>query len=126
MQIGKPEKYTVEDVVFLVSPKWGSRKVYRDAAAELPKIEDGNYHEFNSGAEKIGLGLLDHAILSIENLTDEGGEEVTEWTRELALDLPELLVNELIHRVVKNESDERLGNLPETLESSPETTSEGD
>ena len=125
MRIGEPEKYTVEDVVFLVSRKWGPRKVQRNTLEALPPAAAGDTEAELARAaavEKGVLDMLDQVILRIEGLVGEDGEPITEWSRELALELPEPLIAELGNRVIRNASDTRLGNSPETPEATPEAS----
>ena len=133
MKIGEPEKYTVEDVVFLVSRKWGPRKVQQEALAALPKLPGDVadamvFIERSNAIEDLTLNMLQQVVLSIENLVGEDDQLITEWSREVAMLLPESVCDELATRVMRYESDTRLGNpeMPEATELPPSTSTEGE
>ena len=129
MRIGTPDKYTVEGVVFLVSPKWGPRKVHEQALAAVPEPEAQNLTSnlaYKDAIERVTLTMLDSAILGIEGLVGEGDEEITEWSHDLWNDLPEPFLNDLVSRIMQYEADGRSGEVEKPTEPPPETTTEED
>jgi hypothetical protein len=79
--------------------------------------------------ERLSVGLLETVVVGVENLQDSSGAPVA-WDIGLVGELPETVIEELVQRVLLNQSDaaaraDPLAGAPPASPSPPSTTTEG-
>ena len=120
--LGAAEKYTVEGIVFRCKPDFDIRRAHTDmvrANLHDPEATDAvNIKRFEA-REEAAFEALRTAIVSIEELVDAKGAPVTKWSEKVRGQLPEPLTEELLTRVLRYLSDDRVGEAEAATEETP-------
>ena len=136
MRLGNAEAYTVEGVTFYVRSDWRSRREHTDRVRALQLEAQGADPEDAEKArelwvqrEQAALRLIEQTVAKIDGLEDADGNPVVAWSEDVCWSLPEIMVEDLVVRILQYESDKRLGEAPNpnpeaatTSSPSPETS----